>query len=609
MTVVTNIEKIKKYIKTESTTYALLLDGAWGSGKTYFLRNTLSEELSKSKFGMCYISLNGLSDLDELKKMVLFELMSDRKKTVNKYTDLAGKILRVTSSLHVGLEFGKNLVEELRSIEKAIDEKDLQNILFCFDDFERISEKLLVEEVLGFINSNFIEFDNIKVLIVADQTKLEENKKSTFFKNKEKVIGRTLKQEFPDLTEMLKGFSTSFNQSILMKKWLEPLEKRQEIASVLEDFKIFNLRQIRNVIGILNEILTELEEDLKEVDEKFISELISVMFNNLLVVYLDTDGGNLKKFKDYKFVLDRSYQIAEAFGLMDEANEAMKKFFEEYHEKNTYFNENIYYFDFITIYVLDARINSADATIEIKAYVNKYLKEVEPIVNNYEKIKRFQRLEKEEFRKVIEELLEMLPTENTLTINQYLYLYYFLITIESMGILLPDKWEDTVFNNYERRISSITIFSDDVPEGAYQKDIGGRFSEMRDLYFNAEKEYRKAELNRKVKKWFENGYSSEKDVESEILDTLFSRANSLGVIDDYVMKSNKNLASFMVAVKRMYGEPSSNPHFNKQRDEIVKFCRNISNSKVIDEDDSIQKYNINELVDFLSANIDNGSSK
>ncbi|WP_207578239.1 P-loop NTPase fold protein [Listeria seeligeri] len=609
MTVVTNIEKIKKYIETDATTYALLLDGEWGSGKTYFLRNTLSEELSSSEFSMCYISLNGLSDLDELKKMVLFELMSDREKTVTKYANLTGRMLEVTSSLHVGLRVGSNIAKEFSSMEKAIERKKLENILFCFDDFERISDKLLVDEFLGFINSNFIEFDNIKVIIVANQSKLKKNHKDIFLENKEKIIGRTLKQEFPDLPEILDGFSTSFNQDSLIAKWLKPLEKRQEIASVLEDFKIFNLRQIRIVIGILNEILTELEEDLKEVDEEFISELISVMFNNLLVVYLDTDAGNQENFKDYKFVLDRSYQIAEAFGLMDETNESMKKFFEEYHEKNTYFNENIYYFDFITIYVLDARINSDDATIEIKAYVNKYLKEVDPIVNNYEKIKRFQHLDKEEFHKVIAELLEMLATENALTINQYLYLYYFLITIESKGIQLQDKWEDTVFNNYNRRISSMTIFSDDVPEGAYRKEIGGRFSEMRNLYFNAEKEYRKEELNRKVKEWFENGYSSEKEVEFEISDTLFSRANSLGVIDDYVMKSNKNLASFMFAVKRMYGEPSSNPHFNKQKDEIVKFCENISNSRVIDEDDPIQKYNINELVDFLKANIDNGSSE
>ncbi|MBC1732856.1 hypothetical protein [Listeria seeligeri] len=33
MTINTNLDKIKKYLATEVTTYALLLDGEWGSGK------------------------------------------------------------------------------------------------------------------------------------------------------------------------------------------------------------------------------------------------------------------------------------------------------------------------------------------------------------------------------------------------------------------------------------------------------------------------------------------------------------------------------------------------------------------------------------------------
>ncbi len=38
-------EEILRYINDESYNYAVLIDGEWGSGKTYFVSNSLTEKI------------------------------------------------------------------------------------------------------------------------------------------------------------------------------------------------------------------------------------------------------------------------------------------------------------------------------------------------------------------------------------------------------------------------------------------------------------------------------------------------------------------------------------------------------------------------------------
>ena len=49
--------------KISNTDYALLIDGKWGSGKTYYVKNILIPLIEKDKkYKPIYISLNGLNE-------------------------------------------------------------------------------------------------------------------------------------------------------------------------------------------------------------------------------------------------------------------------------------------------------------------------------------------------------------------------------------------------------------------------------------------------------------------------------------------------------------------------------------------------------------------
>ncbi|MDO5655743.1 MAG: P-loop NTPase fold protein [Flavobacteriaceae bacterium] len=66
------IEAYKDYIQRKSIIDAILINGKWGSGKTYFWKNELkkiSEELGRNPI---YISLNGLKEADQLDEFVSF---------------------------------------------------------------------------------------------------------------------------------------------------------------------------------------------------------------------------------------------------------------------------------------------------------------------------------------------------------------------------------------------------------------------------------------------------------------------------------------------------------------------------------------------------------
>ena len=41
------IDIVKEYVENKNTGYAIMIDGEWGSGKTYFVREKLEKKLKK----------------------------------------------------------------------------------------------------------------------------------------------------------------------------------------------------------------------------------------------------------------------------------------------------------------------------------------------------------------------------------------------------------------------------------------------------------------------------------------------------------------------------------------------------------------------------------
>lgn len=155
------------YLSKKDTDYAVLINGVWGSGKTYFWKNKLSKRIEEElDYKTIYISLNGISALDEIDKNLFFSSYKFKEKI-----DIEKIGLKENSLFSNLISGGMTLLGGADAIEKV----DLQNFIdlnktvICFDDLERCY--MPIEKILGYIN-NFVEHDNIKTVIIANENEI-----------------------------------------------------------------------------------------------------------------------------------------------------------------------------------------------------------------------------------------------------------------------------------------------------------------------------------------------------------------------------------------------------------------------------------------------------
>lgn len=185
------VEAILHYIDEDLYNYAVLIDGEWGCGKTYFIKEHLCDKLEKhekdkakeegyKKKRIVYLSLYGIKSVDDVSKQILMESYLSKtgkiKGFLKKGTEVTGKMLPVlfdvmkAKGLDLDADNVSNAVGGLLSVKDSI---------LIFDDLERCD--CPINEILGYINT-FVEHDGMKVILVANQ---KEIGKSTHLINQE----------------------------------------------------------------------------------------------------------------------------------------------------------------------------------------------------------------------------------------------------------------------------------------------------------------------------------------------------------------------------------------------------------------------------------------
>jgi hypothetical protein len=186
------------YIRIKDTDYAILLSGPWGSGKTHYVKHTLFRTVREIRwrfllrYAPVYISLNGLTRVEEISdKILLSKLGLDESASTN--VALLKSSLEVAKSLP--FPFFRAIGESVIGLGSLVyrnlsDNLNLSSNVIFIDDVERVDKSLALSTVLGYIHSNYVEHDGIKVVLIADGSVLE---KDCGYKTvKEKVIGRVV---------------------------------------------------------------------------------------------------------------------------------------------------------------------------------------------------------------------------------------------------------------------------------------------------------------------------------------------------------------------------------------------------------------------------------
>lgn len=202
------VDIITAFIRQPNTDFAILINGAWGSGKTHFLNQTVKQaveqipcELAPNKtehYKLVYTSLYGIDSGDELEKRLFLEVNPVLKKKV---FSIAGTVFqKITQVFSVNTD-AKDLVNIFGGIPK--------NRILVFDDLERLQPDVL-NQVLGFINA-YTEHQKLKVIIVADETRIADQSGS--YKNiKEKLIRFTYLYD-PKLETVFPHFTAQYQNA------------------------------------------------------------------------------------------------------------------------------------------------------------------------------------------------------------------------------------------------------------------------------------------------------------------------------------------------------------------------------------------------------------
>lgn len=70
------IEPLLDYMKADCD-YAYLLDGRWGSGKTYFVNHDLKNALKEKGFRLIHTSLYGKTSINETESETVLKILLD----------------------------------------------------------------------------------------------------------------------------------------------------------------------------------------------------------------------------------------------------------------------------------------------------------------------------------------------------------------------------------------------------------------------------------------------------------------------------------------------------------------------------------------------------
>lgn len=197
---------IEHYLEKDKTQSAIMLTGSWGSGKSYYIRNTLVPFLEHDKKNRCVIvSLYGMKDISEISRSIYFELRMKPLQS-KKEAFVFGKGVAKTVAKGVTSFFGIDISSSEEERQELYESVNLSDKLVIFEDVERSEIDIL--ELLGYIN-NLVEQDGVKVLIVASESKML---KYNYSEPDEK--GKTLKTPTPQTVEYLSAKEKTVSDTI-----------------------------------------------------------------------------------------------------------------------------------------------------------------------------------------------------------------------------------------------------------------------------------------------------------------------------------------------------------------------------------------------------------
>ena len=513
------VESILDYIRSDYTDYAIMLNGEWGSGKTYFWNNQIrnkieSLKLNGKRYTTIYMSLYGISNLEEISKKIFIETTQLMDKNLRKFMASSGQTT-IPEYAKTGIDMANFFGVTSNGSKVNYDEFfSTDDKVLCFDDLERANVDVI--DILGYIN-NFVEHDHIKTIIICNEKELATKMKSsnlemkTFIatylldkqgdlnnKNdipmvekiqdkiehvfdkandyeriKEKLIGETFEYA-PQFDYIINGILMRYEKNPELIKFL-----RENTSLIMNTFKKSGTRNLR----ILKHALNDFKKIYEMVDKMYPNTNKKVMRTMLIftiAVSFEIKAGKITKEKFKNIQNNEEYKsiLVSSRVLMDNRQFYIKEF-----DSNYYYNFKAEYrfFKFIEYYI---RTRIFDMKI-----FKKDMEEVEAVSKVRKNIPAYKQLLTEEYWKIPDdkffdisnEALEDIKAGNVELIDIVKLFSYFVYFSKNNLISYDVKTLKSMFLNGMNLSTLHSSYCDNVNEELDKVAIKDYSEEMNDI--------------------------------------------------------------------------------------------------------------------------------
>ena len=441
------VESILDYVRSDYTDYAIMINGEWGSGKTYFwnhkIRNKIETmHINGKQFTTIYMSLYGISNLEEISKKIFIETTQLMDKNLKKFMN-SNNQTNIPEYAKTGLDMANffGVTQNGDRIDYA-DFFSTDDKILCFDDLERANVDVI--DILGYIN-NFVEHDHIKTIIICNEKELATKLKSSnlemktfiatyllekegdlskvsdkpivekiqdkieyvfdkandYERIKEKLIGETFEYA-PEFTYIINGLLMRYENDPELIRFLR--ENTRLIISTFNKSGTRNLRILKHALNDFKKIFDMVNKNYPNTNQR----VLQTMLIFTIAVSFEIKAGKITKDKFINIKDNEEYKsiLVSSRVLMDNRQFYIKEF-----DNNYYYNFKSEYrfFKFIEIYV------------RTRIFDMKVFKENMEVIRNtvdtaklpgYKRLltEEYWKIDDDEFGGVIEEVIENLKT-------------------------------------------------------------------------------------------------------------------------------------------------------------------------------------------------------
>lgn len=422
-----------KYINNHNMQYAILIDGDWGSGKTYFIKNSFV----KNNKNIVYIPLNGIKNKVDIDKKIYYKILENN---MPDYIKKSKGIKFVRKTGGVIFSISNEIIKKVFKIDisgiKNIDGseiislfKNISDYIIVFDDLERC--EMPINEILGYIN-DYVEHRNVKCILIANE---QEIHKINYYDNYELKVLSCLKDGI-DYGEKQEKLAYYRNNNIENKKVdisgiknriLNMYEGNKKYKAIKEKLIGITIKYVPNVSKVYDQLILEykkqneeLYKSLKENKDNFINILKLNNCNNIrtmifildrfTILYneinkLDVDKKNFIINLVFINVIFSSIGIKKGIDIKQMLSGAMYS--------NTAClthdlrkNWNNYYtaFNFVDDFIVNGNVDKEQMLESIKYYLSANYEKIEED-DPYNKLRAYWELEDDEIKSAMQEIL------------------------------------------------------------------------------------------------------------------------------------------------------------------------------------------------------------